>query len=292
MLLMKHPCCLELGSTAICNFCTVNGLWNGIGVLYICDTNNCLSHKKKVHTCTLCMHTFTNLPGTIHFLSLLYGMLHKDCVRLPSVFYAMKDDKKKIWNLKDRRVCVCVCVCARAWHTHTHTQYEFHKNPLCWVSSPLGCDDVSLGEQFLTIQGISLPLKDKQPLVQNTASHPSQFESPAALLTEPQLSHCTSYCGIPPIPVSSIAMKPNNRLQYHHAVNRAHILYHHVLSYCPQPVKHKVIHNAPVYFISHDSAADIRNVSLKFYMQVLLQCLVSDKFLPALDWCKRYFLSS
>jgi hypothetical protein len=100
------------------------------------------------------MHTFTNLPVTIHFY-----LCHMECytksVRLQSVFHPIKDDNKKTWNLKDS--------CARA--CDTQTQYEFHKNPLYRVLSPLGCDYVSLGEQFLTIQGILLPLKDQQPLV-------------------------------------------------------------------------------------------------------------------------------
>jgi hypothetical protein len=134
-LLMKPPCCLELGSISIRKFYTTNGLWNGTGVLYICDfqcSNNCLSHKKGAHTHIVHAHIHKPTCNNSFFLSLPYGMIHKGCVGLPSIFLPIKDDNNKTWNLKDPCVCVCVYMCVHDTHTHS----AFCKNPLCWVLSP------------------------------------------------------------------------------------------------------------------------------------------------------------
>jgi hypothetical protein len=195
----------------------------------------------------------------------------------------------KGWHQQDVKFKRCARVCACAWlYTCTRTLFDFHRNPLCWDLSLVGHDNVSLSEQFLTFQRIILPLKNHEPLTQqhSITSQKTQISSSAAV-RQPQILQYTSCCGVLPIPVASIAMEPHSRLQYHHAINRAQVLYHHVLPYCPQPVKHKVIHDAPVCFMSHDNAGDMRKVSLKFYIQVLFRYLVSEKCVPVLHGCKR-----
>ena len=108
---------------------------------------------KKMHKCALCMHTFTNLPVTMHFfISAIWNATQRLCEATIcfSVYKRWQQQDMKVKRSAHARVC----------DMHACAHNEFHKNPLCWVSSPLGCDAV------LTFQSILLPLKDQQPLVQ------------------------------------------------------------------------------------------------------------------------------
>ena len=121
----------------------------------------------------------------------------------------------KRWQQQDMKFkrSTCMFVCVRDTHTHTHAHNMNFIKSHCVEFQALW--DVMMCHwvnSFWQFKGSYCLWKISNHYLNNIASHPSQFESPAALLREPHLRNCTSYCGILPIPVSSIAMKPNNRL--------------------------------------------------------------------------------
>jgi hypothetical protein len=131
-----------------------------------------LQKKKSAYMHIVHAHIHKPTCNNSFFISAIWNATQSQC-EATICFLAYKRWQQQDMKFKRSMyvcVCVCVCVCACARnareHTHTHTKYEFHKNPLCWVSSPLRCDALSLGEQFLIIQGILVPLKYQQPLVQ------------------------------------------------------------------------------------------------------------------------------